>query len=48
MAVLPRTAAPLALAVMWEAGGGYGAAPWVLLAVALVGMAGFWFAARRG
>jgi hypothetical protein len=45
MAVLPRTAAPLALAVMREAGGD-GAVPWALLAVALVGMAGFRFAAR--
>jgi predicted MFS family arabinose efflux permease len=46
-AVLPRTAAPLLLALVWEGAGGYGAVPWLLAAVALVAAAGFFLAASR-
>jgi MFS family permease len=39
--VLPRTAAPLVLALAWEAQGSYALVPWILLGVALMGTAGF-------
>ncbi|MCA3368866.1 MAG: MFS transporter [Roseomonas sp.] len=45
-AVLPRTAAPLALALVWDAAGGYGPVPWLLLAIALFAMASFYAASR--
>lgn len=32
-ATLPRTAAPLALALLWEGAGGYGAVPWLLAGI---------------
>jgi len=47
VAVLPRTLAPLALALIWDGAGGYGPVPWLLTAVALLGVAGFAVAARR-
>ncbi|WP_372618586.1 hypothetical protein [Falsiroseomonas sp.] len=43
--VLPRTAAPLALALVWEAAGGYGPVPWVLFAVTALGALAFVVAA---
>ncbi|MGI9127839.1 MAG: hypothetical protein ACR2IG_06490, partial [Roseomonas sp.] len=43
-AVLPRTAAPLALALVWDGAGGYGPVPWMLLAIALFAMASFYAA----
>lgn len=46
-AVLPRTGAPLLLALVWEGAGGYGPVPWLLGAVALVAAAGFVLAARQ-
>jgi MFS family permease len=46
-AVLPRTAAPLALALMWQSGGGYDAVPWVLLVVTTIGAAAFYVAAAQ-
>ena len=46
-AVLPRTGAPLLLALVWEGAGGYGPMPWLLVAVALVAVAGFVLAARQ-
>ncbi|WP_137126916.1 MFS transporter [Roseomonas sp. HF4] len=46
-AVLPRTAAPLLLALAWEGAGGYGPVPWLLAAVALVAAGGFFLAASR-
>lgn len=46
-AVLPRTGAPLLLALVWEGAGGYGPMPWLLVAVALVAAAGFVLAARQ-
>jgi hypothetical protein len=46
-AVLPRTGAPLVLALIWEGGGGYGAVPWLLVAVGLVAAGGFFIAAAR-
>ncbi|MBR0673032.1 MFS transporter [Neoroseomonas soli] len=47
VAVLPRTGAPLLLALVWEGAGGYGPLPWLLVAVGLVAAAGFVAAARR-
>lgn len=41
-AMLPRTAAPLALALLWQWGGGsYGPAAWLLAGVGLLAAAGF-------
>jgi hypothetical protein len=45
-AVLPRTGAPLLLALLWDGFGGYGLVPWVLVAIGLVATAGFVAAAR--
>jgi predicted MFS family arabinose efflux permease len=45
-AVLPRTAAPLALALVWDAASGYGPVPWLLLAIAFFAMASFYAASR--
>jgi predicted MFS family arabinose efflux permease len=44
-AVLPRTAAPLAVALVWEAAGGYGPVPWILVGVTAVGALAFAVAA---
>lgn len=44
--VLPRTAAPFAIALVWEAGGGYGAVPWLLAGVAALGAGAFLLAVR--
>lgn len=44
--VAPRTAAPFAIALVWEAGGGYGAVPWMLAGVAAFGAAAFLLALR--
>jgi len=46
VAVLPRTGAPLLLALVWEGAGGYGAVPWILLAIGAAATAGFLIAAR--
>jgi predicted MFS family arabinose efflux permease len=46
ISVLPRTAAPLLLALLWEGMGGYDLVPWLLVAVGLFGAAGFIAAAR--
>ena len=43
--VLPRTAAPLAVALLWEAAEGYGPVPWLLAATGAVAAAGFLAAA---
>lgn len=37
--------APFAAAVLWVVAGGYGSVLWTLLALSLLGAAGFWFAA---
>lgn len=47
VAVLPRTLAPLLLALVWEGAGGYGPVPWILAAVGAASAAGFLLAARR-
>jgi len=47
VAVLPRTLAPLLLALVWEGAGGYGPVPWILAAVGAASAAGFVLAARR-
>lgn len=44
-AVLPRTGAPLVLALIWESAAGYGPIPWLLAAVGLVAAGGFLVAA---
>jgi len=44
--VLPRTVAPLAVALLWEETGGYGPVPWLLVGLALFGAAAFTAAAR--
>ena len=44
-AVLPRTVAPLVLALIWDGAGGYGPVPWLLAAVALAAAGGFFLAA---
>jgi MFS family permease len=46
-AILPRTGAPLVLALMWDGAGTYGAVPWLLVAVAAAAAGGFLVAARR-
>lgn len=43
--MLPRTAAPLALAAMWQAFGAYEPVVWGLVALTAIGAAGFWIAA---
>lgn len=43
--MLPRTAAPLAFAAMWQAFGGYDTVLWILVGAAAVGAVGFWVAA---
>jgi MFS family permease len=43
--VLPRTAAPLALALVWEMAGGYGAVPWILVGITTIGALAFVVAA---
>jgi MFS family permease len=44
---LPRTAAPLALALLWETSGGHGAVPWMLAGIGATGAAAFHRAARQ-
>jgi MFS family permease len=44
--VVPRTAAPLLIALIWEGAGGYGPVPWLLVALACLGAASFALAAR--
>ena len=44
--VIPRTLGPITLALIWQADGGYGAVPWVLAGVALLGAACFLLALR--
>lgn len=46
IAVLPRTGAPLLLALLWDGMGGYGLVPWLLVAVGLVGAVGYVLAVR--
>ena len=46
ISVLPRTGAPLLLALLWDGMGGYGLVPWLLVAVGVVGAAGYAAAAR--
>lgn len=46
IAVLPRTAAPITLALIWQAEGGYGSVPWLLGGVALLAAASFLLAMR--
>ena len=45
IAVLPRTMAPVTIALVWQESGGYGPVPWMLLAVALLATASFLVAA---
>ena len=47
VAMLPRTAAPLLLAMIWDGAGGYGPVPWILAGMGSAALAGFAFAARR-
>jgi hypothetical protein len=47
LAVLPRTGAPLLLALLWDGAGGYGLVPWLLVGVGVAVLAGFLMAARR-
>ncbi|BDG74615.1 MFS transporter [Roseomonas fluvialis] len=46
IAMLPRTAAPLLLALLWDGLGGYAAVPWLLTAVGGLALLGFAMAAR--
>lgn len=51
IAMLPRTLAPVALALIWQEAGGYGPVPWLLLGVAAICAAAFLISAtapRRG
>ena len=43
--MLPRTAAPLAMAAMWQMLGGYDAVLWIMIGASVVGSVGFWIAA---
>lgn len=45
--VVPRTAAPLLLALVWEGAGGYGPVPWILAGASMAAVAGFIFAAGQ-
>src|SRR5215218_5632227 len=45
--MVPRTAAPLVLAAMWEAQGRYDAALWLLVSITAMGAAAFWFASME-
>ena len=45
IAMLPRTLAPVTLALIWQGSGGYGPVPWLLLGVALLCAASFALAA---
>jgi MFS family permease len=47
-AILPRTASPLVLGLVWEAAGGYGPVPWILFGVILLGGVAFLVAALGG
>ncbi len=44
-AMLPRTFAPFALALVWEGAGGYGPVPWILVGVGLMAAGSFLVAA---
>lgn len=44
--VLPRTAAPIALALIWQWSGGYAPVPWLLAVVGIVAAIAFFVAAR--
>ncbi|MFZ4408934.1 MAG: MFS transporter [Paracraurococcus sp.] len=44
--VVPRTAAPVLIALIWQGAGGYGPVPWLLMALACLGAASFALAAR--
>ena len=46
IAVLPRTLGPITLALIWQAQGGYGAVPWLLAGIGLLGAASFLLALR--
>ncbi|MEO3472430.1 MFS transporter [Roseomonas sp. CAU 1739] len=46
VAVLPRTAAPLLIALVWDDAGDYGPVPWLLAGVGLLAAAGFIASAR--
>ena len=45
--MVPRTAAPLVLAAMWERQGRYDAALWLLVSITAMGAAAFWFASME-
>jgi len=45
--VLPRTAAPIALALLWQWSGDYAPMPWLLVVVGAIAAASFFIAARR-
>ncbi|MBR0648477.1 MFS transporter [Roseomonas terrae] len=47
VSTLPRTSAPLIVALVWEGAGSYGPVPWLLAAVGALSVAGFIVAARR-
>ena len=44
--VLPRTVAPVAFALLWEAAGGYGPLPWILIGIGVLSATAFAAAAR--
>jgi MFS family permease len=46
--MVPRTAAPLAVAALWEAQGRYDGALWALVAITATGAAAFWLASMEG
>ncbi|HKH34261.1 MAG TPA: MFS transporter, partial [Beijerinckiaceae bacterium] len=45
--MVPRTAAPLAVAALWEAQGRYDGALWALVAITATGAAAFWLASME-
>lgn len=45
VAMLPRTFAPVAVALVWDGAGGYGPVPWILVGVGLMAVASFAVAA---
>jgi predicted MFS family arabinose efflux permease len=46
VSTLPRTSAPLVLALVWDSAGGYGPVPWLLAGAGVLAVAGFVVAAR--
>ena len=47
VSMLPRTAAPLLIALVWESADGYAPVPWMLVGIGVAAVGGFLLAARQ-